>query len=223
MFGKPCKDDKLNDNELKEVEVDKLKNKELIELDRLRPQTKYYSSFEVKKDMGELVLKKVVGTDYSALDFIQVMLEAECTVYLLGGSVRDTLMGKVQQVKDIDIDTCCEVDKVKELCEKNFDKKHCFIFGNFFQFGSQGHQPDRLDIAVNEDTFQTPQLTCLEYSPNALAYEYGIDFVVVDFTGFSVRDACTKQIRIPIAKDDMDAWANERVNDGGRKIFRSGN
>ncbi len=220
MFEAPCKDDKVNDKELKEVIVGNIKNSELSDLHKLREQTKFYSSVEVSKDIVTLIEKKVVGTEHSALEFINKMIEEKCNVYLLGGAVRDVLMGKMEQVNDIDIDTNCDVNKIDEVCKKHFDNKHCFKKESVFHFGSEAHKPERLDVAINKDTFETPKLTCVEYSPNALAYEYGTDNVIVDFTGGSVTDVCTKKIRIPVGKDDMDAWAAERGDDGGKKIFR---
>ncbi len=147
------------------------------------------------------------------------MIEEKCNVYLLGGAVRDVLMGKMQQVNDIDIDTNCDINKINDVCEKNSDKKYCFKKDGVFHFGNEEQKPERLDVKINKDTFQTPKLTCVEYSPNALAYKYGTDNVIVDFTGGSVTDVCTKKLRIPVGKDDMDDWATER-GDGGKKIFR---
>ncbi len=60
----------------------------------------------------------------------------------------------------------------------------------------------------------------LEYSSNAVAFDYGGANVVIGLSKYSVEDACNKKIRIP--SDDWETWKDSNVIkfDQGKKLFR---
>ena len=143
------------------------------------------------------------------------MRKSGCPTYIFGGAVRVTLLGL--DSKDIDAETDCKSGKIIHLCKNKFGGQLCHQRGQLINFGSQQHVAQMVDMASTSQTFYGSK-NSLEYSPNALAFDYGGENVIIALCGTAVTDACNKKIRIP-AKD-WNAWATIRANDKGKKIFR---
>ena len=61
-----------------------------------------------------------------------------------------------------------------------------------------------VDMAPSSQTFYGSK-NHLEYSPNALAFDYGGENVIIDLCGTAVEDACKQIIGIPVPAQDWDA------------------
>ena len=204
-----CKD-------LKEVDQKHLeKVSRYYALIKNRPEVKFYISKTALDQLGLALNKQLPGTENTAGDFLEEVRKSGCPTYIFGGAVRDTLLGL--DSKDIDVETDCKSGKIIQLCKKKFGGQLCHQRGQLINFGSQQHVAQMVDMASTSQTFYGSK-NHLEYSPNALAFDYGGENVIIALCGTAVIDACNKQIRIPA--QDWDAWATIRKNDQGKKIFR---
>jgi len=199
-------------------ERSKYYNEKLYALVKSRPEVKFYKSDTAFEQLCLALNKVLPGTRTTAGHFLTELRRKGCPTYIYGGAVRDTLLGL--DSKDIDAETDCRPQTVANICIKAFGKDLCHHSrpsSLLVNFGSKDHIDKAVDMAPNSDTFYGSK-NHLEYSPNALAFDYGGANVVIGLSEHSVEDACNKKIRIPA--DDWDAWANIRKGDHGKKIFR---
>ncbi len=198
-------------------ERSKYYNKKLYALVKRRPEVKFYKSDTAFQQLSQALDKVLPGTRTTAGKFLAELRRNGCPTYIFGGAVRDTLLGR--DSKDIDAETDCELKIVADICIKAFGKKLCHHRGpnsKLVNFGSKKYIDKAVDMVNNEYTFYGSK-NSLEYSPNALAFDYGGANVIIGLSKYSVEDACNMKIRIPA--DDWEAWAEIR-RDGGKKIFR---
>src|SRR6185503_6957387 len=140
--------------------------------------------------------------DADALKVLYRLKNHGFTAYLVGGGVRDLLLGR--QPKDFDIGTSAHPQQVKKLF------RNCFIIGRRFRlchirFGRKVvecstfrklAEPEQGDTLIRRDnTFGTPEEDAFrrDFTVNALFYDIA-DFSIIDFTG-GLRDLEARVIR----------------------------
>ncbi len=199
-------------------ERSKYYNKKLYALVKRRPEVKFYKSDTAFQQLSQALDKVLPGTRTTAGEFLTELRRNGCPTYIYGGAVRDTLLGR--DSKDIDAETDCRPQSVAAICMKAFGRDLCHHSSPsslLVNFGSKDHIDKAVDMASNSYTFYGSK-NYLEYSPNALAFDYGGANVIIGLSKFSVEDACNMKIRIPA--DDWEAWASIIRGDHGKKIFR---
>lgn len=141
--------------------------------------------------------------DPDALRVLYRLKSAGFKGYLVGGGVRDLLLGRAP--KDFDIGTDASPQQVKKLF------RNCFIIGRRFRlchvrFGNKvievatfrkKAEPEQGDTIVRRDnTFGTPEEDAFrrDFTINALFYDIA-DFSIIDYTG-GIEDLEAKRVRV---------------------------
>lgn len=127
--------------------------------------------------------------DLDALYILEKLRQAGFTAYLVGGSVRDLLIGKVP--KDFDISTSARPEEIKAI----FQRK-CILIGRRFRLAHIrfGHKiievstfrtgENDSDLIVHDNVWGTPEQDVLrrDFTINGLFYDAS-NHAVIDFVG----------------------------------------
>lgn len=212
-----------------EVQRDSLNlQQERPKLNQLGNYVKFYTSKYLKENMINVLRVAVPGMGVTTIDFLRAMRQDGCSMYIMGGAVRDLFINRVS--KDIDVETDCDLSTVVQNCRYRYEspyylpaKTYCRRNGRIAHFGTANYVAEQIDLGSTEHTFYGP-VKNLEYTPNAIAYDTGSLSVVIDLSGTGIEDLCNKKIRIPIksggnAATERKAWADVGPP-SGKKIFR---
>ena len=207
-----------------EVKSDTLNDK-LKALASTKTDVMFYKSDKGTQMIETAVSKVMADTGgNSAKTFLDTMRNSKhkCPTYIYGGAVRDTLL-EITTIKDIDSETDCKLDQVYGVCTETFNDKLCFKKGKYpaslINFGNKSHSAEMVDLASTQHTFERKDNNYLEYTPNAVAYDYGSSNVFIGLSKTAIDDACNTKIGIPVPDKDRDSWASA-TDTIGKKIFR---
>src|SRR5690349_9206954 len=136
--------------------------------------------------------------DPDALKVLYRLHEHEYVAYLVGGGVRDLLLGR--RPKDFDIGTSAHPQQIKKLF------RNCFVIGRRFRlchvrfgkkvvevstFRKQAEAPEGESLIRRDNTFGTPEEDAFrrDFTVNALFYDIAT-FSVIDYVdGLTDLDA----------------------------------
>lgn len=128
--------------------------------------------------------------DPNALFVLKKLHEAGFTAYLVGGSVRDLLMGKMP--KDFDVSTSAKPEEIKELF-----KRQCILIGRRFplahiRFGKEfievatfrAGDPKEGELTVQDNLWGNPEQDVMrrDFTINGLYYD-PLDHKIIDYVG----------------------------------------
>ena len=173
-----------------------------------------YSSPEVTKRMEDMFRLKVPGlrgvTIKQVLDHLQ---EKKCLSFPYGGCIRDQFLQKLPG--DLDMETNCDHKLFNQICVAKWGAPNCKSGGMAEHIGSMADHNDLgntdiIDAANWQETFFGYGKD-LEYTTNSIAYFASGKDIVIDLTGTGVSDTCKKLIRIPVSKEQREAWKTDRV------------
>jgi len=174
-------------------------------LDTLGPSVKFWKSDIISKKMNKFTNLKVAGLHGQTIrDVLDVFRSNGCFPFLLGGSVRDQLLGLAPN--DVDVSVDCDPNQLKEICVENWGRKNCHTFKNseVVHLGDWKMGGKTLDIGT-AGIFGIPVYK-LEYTVNALLYDVNTNDVIIDLTGTGVSDTCQRLIKIPSHNDSKASW-----------------
>jgi len=197
------------------------------------PEVKVWRSKHVADIFKGIFAEKIEGMDVTFRQVFDVMLGEGVCVFVVGGAIRDSIIGKKkEEIKDIDMGFGCSAKNVKNIATKHNWWKSNYSISPFgmVQLGDTSKElylEGKSINGINSDRVRIPNVPTTtssdlfaeniyrDFSCNALWYD-PFNEVIVDPTGHGVEDSLKKILRIPIEKAKWDEW----LDGNPTKIYR---
>jgi len=183
------------------------------------PEFKAYTSPTVTAHMDAILSKQVDGLEggITFQEVFSIMGEGGCTAYVLGGEVRDAILGITSL--DTDIAFTCHADTVAQIAiEHHWNYTHTHG-SSYISLGAPSSDTglEGKDADTSLDSSQEAH----EYCSNTLFWD-SLNKAILDPTGWGVYDVLNKIGRIP-PTDKYDEWASYGAEPGDYiKVLRTG-
>lgn len=189
-------------------------------LEQLREYVTFHRSAIATENLAVFTTTRVPGLDGQTIgDVFEVMREAECLPFYIGGAVRDQFLNRVPSDADVEVD--CSIDYFVEVCIANWGASNCRRGGHLAHVGNNTIVDQDLrdmDIGSTDGFFYVP-LSAMEYTVNSMAFDMNGNDVIIDITITGQVDACNKHIRIPSSDGSLESW-NAWKEQGSKVLYR---
>ncbi len=181
-------------------------NKNNYSYDKIISHDKYklYRIEKIKSKYLNLLKEKVINIDDTYQNIFKNIRKISPNIYIYGGAVRDLLLDI--KPTDIDIAFSSDLNTVKKLCaehkypcSKIVDKYSYIIFGTDRGVTLEGHY---------KVLFFKDKMVDYDFTINQLVYDTKNN-IIIDMTGYGIRDLMNKHINIPVFPDKYGEWANK--------------
>ena len=223
----PVRDwDKLNEPIYKLLSSEEYRNTLTQQL-QTGASTAVYFSDEFNRFYGELVKQIVPGTDATVEQVLQGLTTVTadgCSVYLIGGVIRDIIItsktGAPLSVKDFDIQMQCGegwsktdfCNDVSKFCETNYGKAVCskcdFAMGIGYITIGKEDEKGTVDTHHWSEIINNEPVRSWEFSVTTMVYEH-VNKYIIDLSGLGMGDICKNppHFQIPVKNSLWKQWS----------------
>ena len=188
--------------------------------------TAVYSSAGFTQIYGNLLTQTVPGTGATVQQVLDGLtgIHAGCSVYLIGGVVRDVILssktGAPLSVKDFDIQMQCGegwtktdfCNEVAEFCETNYGQDVCtkcdFAMGiGYITIGNEDEK-GTVDTHHWSEIINNEPVRSWEFSATTMVYEHVYKYII-DLSGLGMGDICQNPpfFQIPVKNSLWNQWS----------------
>jgi len=169
------------------------------------PNFKAYRSPAVTAHMTKILDQTVEGLDKTFIEVFRIIRNSGCLTYILGGEVRDSILGL--ESMDTDIAFTCTADYIAQICEKNGWQYQHRPGSTYISIGSPEAHDEGLEGKDAYTSLVSPNHDH-EYACNTLFYDWD-NAAVLDPTGVGAQDVLNGVARIPGTPEQFDKWAEQ--------------
>lgn len=189
----------------------------------LRERVRFYQSETASQGIADFVsnVAMVPGLNIPVSDVLNELKNRSCPVYIYGGVVRDLFLAKTPN--DVDAKVGCDVETIHDICQDKWTALYCTrsmpaTNVNLIKVGKKG-EGEAVDLTESDQLYGN--VTDLEYTANAIAFDYNGNNLLYDLTGSGVEDVCNKSIRIPSDdnSNNISSWDRWRIGNY-MKLYR---
>ena len=197
----------------------------LLEQLQAGTSTAVYSSAGFNQIYGNLLTQTVPGTGATVQQVLDGLtgIHAGCSVYLIGGVVRDVILtsktGAPLSVKDFDIQMQCGetwnktvfCNEVYEFCETNYGQGVCSKcnFSLSIGFITIGNEDERGTVDTHHwsEIINNEPVRSWEFSVTTMVYEHVYKYII-DLSGLGMGDICQDPpfFQIPVKNSLWNQW-----------------